>query len=29
MRFLHLVKPVIGFLPEVASPDRKVIKKKK
>jgi len=24
MRFLHLIKPVMGFLPEVAAPDRKV-----
>jgi len=24
MRFLHLIKPVMGFMPEVAAPDRKV-----
>ncbi len=24
MRFLHLIKPVMCILPEVASPDRKV-----
>ena len=24
MRFLHLIKPVMGLLPEVAQPDRKV-----
>lgn len=24
MRFLNLVKPVMGMLPEVAQPDRKV-----
>jgi len=24
MRFLHLIKPVMCVLPEVASPDRKV-----
>lgn len=24
MRFLHLIKPIMGFLPEVAAPDRKV-----
>eukprot|EP01006_Ploeotia_vitrea_P020785 TRINITY_DN53087_c0_g1_i1.p1 TRINITY_DN53087_c0_g1~~TRINITY_DN53087_c0_g1_i1.p1 ORF type:complete len:472 (+),score=-36.48 TRINITY_DN53087_c0_g1_i1:149-1564(+) len=24
MRFLHLIKPIMGFLPEVATPDRKV-----
>lgn len=24
MRFLHLIKPVMGLLPEVAQPNRKV-----
>ena len=24
MRFLHLIKPVMGWLPEVAVPDRKI-----
>lgn len=26
IRFLHLIKPVMCILPEVASPDRKVYK---
>lgn len=27
MRFLHLIRPVMCVLPEVASPDRKVSKR--